>query len=139
MPGRPSFARAGAPADAPRAGAHRYGPHFGSGETPPGAGLSNLARCDGAMRSLPTAAERTTISSTTGGVTPNADGSPTLYLQLARPAAGRAANRPPAPRRRGAPAGAPRSIEDSPVTSRNPADRSAVRRAEPLRAPLSAY
>jgi hypothetical protein len=71
--------------------------HFEPGQTPPVAGMWNLATYDDAMFFVANQAERFTIGNTTDGVTSNADGSLTIYIQDKPPDDSRAANWLPAP------------------------------------------
>jgi hypothetical protein len=71
--------------------------HFEPGQTPPVAAMWNLAMHDDAMFFVANHADRFTIGSTTDGVTNNADGSLTIYIQHRPRDDSRAANYLPAP------------------------------------------
>jgi hypothetical protein len=81
----------------PLDGGRDYVLHFEAGQTPPVAGMWNLAMYDDDMFFVANDADRFTIGSTTDGVTANPDGSLTIYIQNARPAAEKAPNWLPAP------------------------------------------
>ena len=83
--------------DQPLAGSNDYVLHFEPGQTPPVAGMWNLAMYDDGMFFVANEADRFTIGSTTDGVANNADGSLTIYIQHRRPDDSRAANWLPAP------------------------------------------
>jgi hypothetical protein len=81
----------------PLDGGHDYVLHFEPGQTPPVAGMWNLAMYDDDMLFVANDADRYTIGSTTDGVTANPDGSLTIYIQHSRPDAAKAPNWLPAP------------------------------------------
>jgi hypothetical protein len=81
----------------PLNGANDYVLHFESGQTPPVAGMWNLAMYDDAMLFIPNDIGRFSIGSTTDGLITNADGSLTIYLQHSKPGEYQAANWLPAP------------------------------------------
>ena len=81
----------------PLDGGHRYTLDFAPGQTPPVAGMWNLAMYDDDMFFIPNEIDRFTIGSTTDGVPPNPDGSLTIYIQHDQPDQERAANWLPAP------------------------------------------
>lgn len=83
--------------DQPLDGSNDYLLHFEPGQTPPVAGMWNLAMYDDAMFFVANQADRFTIGSTTDGVTHNPDGSLTIYIQHRPPEASRVANWLPAP------------------------------------------
>jgi hypothetical protein len=81
----------------PLNGANDYVLHFESGQTPPVAGMWNLAMYDDSMLFIPNDIGRFSIGSTTDGFITNADGSLTIYLQHSKPGEDHAANWLPAP------------------------------------------
>ena len=82
----------------PLDGANRYVLHFEAGQTPPVAGMWNLAMYDDDMFFVHNEIDRFTIGSTTDDLTTNEDGSLTIYIQRTRPeGANAAANWLPAP------------------------------------------
>ena len=86
--------------DQPLNGAYDYVLRFEPGQTPPVAGMWNMAMYNDGMLFIPNEIDRFSIGSTTEGLTPDADGSLTIYIQHAPPPAEQAANgcpRRPAP------------------------------------------
>ncbi len=83
--------------DQPLNGSNQYVLHFEPGQTPPAAGMWNLAMYDDAMFFVANQADRFTIGRTTDGMTNNPDGSLTIYIQHRPPDDSRAANWLPAP------------------------------------------
>ena len=81
----------------PLDGSKAYVLHFEAGQTPPVAGMWNLAMYDEGMLFIPNEIDRFSIGSTTDGLTTNEDGSTTIYIQRARPDGDHAANWLPAP------------------------------------------
>ena len=81
----------------PLNGANNYMLHFEAGQTPPVAGMWNLAMYDEAMLFIPNEIDRFSIGSTTDGLATNADGSLTIYLQHCKPGQHRTANWLPTP------------------------------------------
>jgi hypothetical protein len=71
--------------DQPLDGANSYVLHFEPGETPPVAGMWNLAMYDESMLFIANEIDRFSIGSTTDGLTSNPDGSLTIYLQHTKP------------------------------------------------------
>ena len=71
--------------------------HFEPGQTPPVAGMWNLAMYDETMLCIPNDIDRFSIGSTTDGVVHNPDGSLTIYIQYDRPSDDHVANWLPAP------------------------------------------
>jgi len=69
----------------PLDGTNTYILHFEPGQTPPVAGMWNIAMYDGSMLFTVNEIDRFSIGSTTDGLTDNPDGSLTIYLQHARP------------------------------------------------------
>ena len=67
--------------DQPLNGANNYVLHFEPGQTPPVAGMWNIAMYDDSMLFVANEIDRFSIGSTTDGVTQNPDGSLTIYLQ----------------------------------------------------------
>jgi hypothetical protein len=66
-------------------GKHDCTLHFEPGQTPPVAGMWNLAMHDDEMFFTPNEIDCFTIGSTTDGVTPNPDGSLTICIQKMKP------------------------------------------------------
>ena len=83
--------------DQPLNGANNYVLHFEPGQTPPVAGMWNIAMYDDAMLFVANDIDRFSIGSTTDGVTPNPDGSLTIYVQHATPEPDQVPNWLPAP------------------------------------------
>ncbi len=83
--------------DQPLNGAHLYVLHFAPGQTPPVAGMWNLAMYDESMLFTANDIDRFSIGSTTDGLVANPDGSLTLYVQHGRPPEDRVTNWLPAP------------------------------------------
>ena len=75
---------------------NNYVLHFEPGQTPPVAGMWNIAMYDESMLFVANDIDRFSIGSTTDGLTPDADGSLTIYIQHSRPDGDRAANWLPA-------------------------------------------
>ena len=80
----------------PLNGDSNYVLQFEPGQTPPVAGMWNIAMYDGSMLFVANDIDRFSIGSTTDGLTPDADGSLTIYIQRSRPDGNRAANWLPA-------------------------------------------
>ena len=78
-------------------GANDYVVYFEPGQTPPVAGMWNIAMYDDSMLFVANEIDRVSIGSTTDGLTPNPDGSLTIYLQHTKPEGDRASNWLPAP------------------------------------------
>jgi hypothetical protein len=81
----------------PLDGSNDYVLRFEPGQTPPVAGMWNLAMYGDDMLFVANDADRFTIGNTTDGVTADEDGSLTLYIQTGRPPADQAQNWLPAP------------------------------------------
>jgi hypothetical protein len=81
----------------PLDGKNGYVLHFGPGQTPPVAGMWNIAMYDESMLFVANEIDRFSIGSTTDGLTPNADGSLTIYLQHDKPDDDQVSNWLPAP------------------------------------------
>ncbi len=81
----------------PLDGAYDYVLHFESGQTPPVAGMWNIAMYDESMLFTGNEIDRFSIGSTTDGLAPNPDGSLTIYLQRSRPPGDRFTNWLPTP------------------------------------------
>jgi hypothetical protein len=81
----------------PLDGTHAYVLRFESGQTPPVAGMWNVAMYDEQMLFTHNDIHRVSIGSTTDGLTADADGSLTIYLQSDQPTDEHAPNWLPAP------------------------------------------
>ena len=81
----------------PLNGDYSYVLHFEPGQTPPVAGMWNLAMYDESMLFTVNEINRFSIGSTTDGLAENADGSLTIYLQHTKPADKLVSNWLPAP------------------------------------------
>ncbi|MGY4652550.1 DUF1254 domain-containing protein [Mycobacterium sp. URHB0021] len=81
----------------PLDGTNTYILHFEPGQTPPVAGMWNIAMYDGSMLFTANEIDRFSIGSTTDSLTENPDGSLTIYLQHARPPQDLLCNWLPAP------------------------------------------
>ena len=73
-------------------GANDYVVYFEPGQPPPVAGMWNIAMYDDSMLFVANEIDRVSIGSTTDGLTPNPDGSLTIYLQHTKPEGDRASN-----------------------------------------------
>ena len=78
-------------------GTNDYVIHFEAGQSPPVAGMWNLAMYDDDMFFVMNEIDRFTIGSTTDGVTEYPDGSLSIYIQHAHPGDERAPNWLPSP------------------------------------------
>ena len=81
----------------PLSGAGQYRLHFTPGQSPPVAGMWNLAMYDDAMFFVANDEDRFTIGSTIDGLAYNEDGSLTIVIQHDRPADNEVSNWLPAP------------------------------------------
>jgi hypothetical protein len=81
----------------PLDGANNYVLHFEPGETPPVAGMWNIAMYDETMLSTTNDIDRFSIGNTTDGLSTNPDGSLTIYLQHTEPHQDQVSNWLPAP------------------------------------------
>ena len=78
-------------------GTNTYVLHFEPGQTPPVAGMWNVAMYDESMLFIANEIDRFSIGSTTDGLAENPDGSLTIHLQHAKPTDDRVSNWLPAP------------------------------------------
>ena len=78
-------------------GTHTYVLYFEPGQTPPVAGMWNIAMYDESMLFIANEIERFSIGSTTDGLAHNPDGSLTIYLQHGKPHDDQLSNWLPAP------------------------------------------
>ena len=78
-------------------GANDYVVYFEPGQPPPVAGMWNIAMYDDSMLFVANEIDRVSIGSTTDGLTPNPDGSLTIYLQHTKPEGEREGNWLPTP------------------------------------------
>ena len=69
----------------PLDGTNNYVLHFEPGQTPPVAGMWNIAMYDDSMLFIANEIDRFSIGSTTDGLAQNPDGSLTIYLQHSKP------------------------------------------------------
>ena len=83
--------------DQPLKGTNNYVLHFEPGQTPPVAGMWNIAMYDDSMLFIANEIERFSIGSTTDGLAQNPDGSLTIYLQHSKPQEDQLSNWLPAP------------------------------------------
>jgi hypothetical protein len=83
--------------DQPLNGTNTYVLHFESGQTPPVAGMWNIAMYDDSMLFIANEIDRFSIGSTTDGLAKNPDGSLTIYLQHTKPHKDQLSNWLPAP------------------------------------------
>ncbi len=81
----------------PLSGDNNYVLHFEPGQTPPVAGMWNIAMYDESMLFVANDIDRFSIGNTTDGLTPNADRSLTIYMQHSQPEGDRATNWLPTP------------------------------------------
>jgi hypothetical protein len=71
--------------------------HFEPGQTPPVAGMWNIAMYDDSMLFIANEIDRLSIGSTTDGLAKNPDGCLTIYLQQTKPHKDQSSNWLPAP------------------------------------------
>jgi hypothetical protein len=83
--------------DQPLDGANTYVLHFEPGQTPPVAGMWNIAMYDESMLFCANEIDRFSIGSTTNGLAQHPDGSLTIYLQHGKPHEDQMSNWLPAP------------------------------------------
>jgi hypothetical protein len=83
--------------DQPLVGTNTYVLHFEPGQTPPVAGMWNVAMYDESMLFVANEIERFSIGSTTDGLAQNHDGSLTIYPQHSKPHDDQLSNWLPAP------------------------------------------